>query len=397
MEKKPKVLLTYIESGMGHITSIQSIVDSLKNKYGDHFELVTDYIMQHTEVTRKYEQFLTKQVQNTNSIKGFGPFIFAFIEIIGAQGLLRSLHKTVYRKPFEATLKEIAKINPDVIVSTHYYVTHCAVEYKRRFNPNVVIITYNPDNNTHVWWDSRDGYFFVNNEIAAKEAIKRRHFKPDNIRLINYTKRQVLMDTRGSKQDYREKYGLPADKFTVIIADGAYALGESKNYTNRLLRTKLPITILYIAGKNKKMFAYMQKKQQKLAQKGNTNITLKVYPFEPMIHELYKASDLFITKAGPNSILDSILMGTPVCVNFCPQPMEEAAYKHFVKKLHCGFAVFKARKIRKTVENLIRNPQELDRYQKHIARIASGNNGAETIADFIYCATTADSATEQAD
>lgn len=128
----------------------------------------------------------------------------------------------------------------------------------------------------------------------------------------------------------------------------------------------------------------MVKERYKLGKKGKTNITLRVYHFMPMIHELYKASDLFITKAGPNSILDSVLMGTPVCVNFCPQPMEKAAYIHFVKKLGCGFAQFKASKIRPTVEKLIDDPSLLDKYRDNIAGIAASENGADTIADFIY-------------
>lgn len=386
MDKKPKILFTFIESGMGHITSMQSIVDSMTKNYADEVEIINDYVMQHNESTVKYEKFLTKQVQNTNSIKGFGQFIFGILEIIGAQGLLRALHKTIFKKPFEIALQEIDKFKPDVIVSTHYFITHCAIEYKRRFNPNVLIVTYNPDNNTHLWWDRREGLFFVNNEMAKKEAIKRRRFKEENIRLVSYTKRQCILDTNESKEFYREKYGIPRDKFTVIIADGAYALGESKNFANKLFRTKMPLNILFIAGKNDKMYEYMTRKQAKLKEKGKDNITLQVYHFVPEIHELYRASDLFITKAGPNSILDSVLMGTPVCVNFCPQPMEEAAYKHFVKKLGCGMGVFHAFKIRKVVEACITDPHKLDIYKENIAKVAGSDNGADSVADSIISA-----------
>ena len=44
MDKK-RVLMTYIESGMGHITSITSISDNLKKFYGDQFEIIDSYIM----------------------------------------------------------------------------------------------------------------------------------------------------------------------------------------------------------------------------------------------------------------------------------------------------------------------------------------------------------------
>lgn len=384
MQKKPKVLFSYIESGMGHITSMQAIVDSVTKKYSDEIDIVTDYVMSHSIITKKHETFLTKQVQNTNKFGGFGQFVFGIIEFLGGQGLLRSLYSTIFKSTKEAIFARFKEINPDIIVSTHHAITHIAIEYQRKVDPSCEVITYNPDNNTHVWWDSRQGWFFVNNDFAKREAIKRRKFNPDNIIQVNYTKRQALLDANLSKEEYRQKYDLPVNKFTVIVADGVYALGKCKQFTNKLLKTKKELTIIFIAGKNEKMYNYMIKKGNKLKEKGKTNITLRVYGFMSNIHELYKASDVFITKAGPNSILDSLIMGTPVIVNFCPQPMEEAAYKHFIKKLGCGQAVFKPRKIKKIVESYIDNPSLLDIYSNNISHISNTENGADTIADFIY-------------
>lgn len=384
MNKKPRILLTYVESGKGHKTSMQSITDSLKRKYSNELELIEANILEYSPVTAKYEKFLTKQVQNTNALRGFGPLTFWLIEVLGAQKFLKFTCNTLFRKPFEETLIAIDKYKPDVIVCTHYFLTFCAIEYKTLFNPDVEIVTYNPDNNVHTWWDGRDGWFFVNNEKAKAEAIEKRGFKEENIRVISYTKRQALMDSTGSKADYRKKYGLPPDKFTVLVADGAYALGKCRSYAHELFKTDKPLTMLFIAGENDKVYLQMVKERFRLGKHGKSNITLRVYHFMPMIHELYKASDLFITKAGPNSILDCVQMGTPVCVNFCPQPMEKAAYEHFIKDLGCGFAEFRASKIRGVVESLIDDPSQLDKYKENIAKVAMHENGADAIADFIY-------------
>lgn len=380
--KKVKVLATYIESGMGHITSIQAIVDSLNKNPNANCELVESYIMHGNRITEEYEKFLTKQVKQTNSCKFLGKLIFFSLDVLGAQYFMRLCNRTIFRKSMLATIEQIRKQNPDIVLSTHYYITFCALEYKRLYNPNCKVITYNPDNNTHCWWDGRDGMFLVNNPMARREAI-RRGFKRENIVDVNSTVRQVLLETNGTKTYYRNKFNLPYDKFTVVVADGAYALAKSKPYTMELIKTDKPITILFIAGHNDKMFDYMMSVKKRLALEGRDNITLEVYRFLPNIHELYRAADLFITKGGPNSIYDSLYMGTPVVVNFCPQPMEKAAYTYYVKQCNCGFGVFNRYKIRPLVEKIIDNPSILDVPRQNLTKFRNIENGSDQIARYI--------------
>lgn len=383
MEKRPNVLVTFIESGIGHITPAEAISDSLKKKYEDKFNIIEDYIMHGNKVTENFENFLVKQVKNTNFLRGTGNIIFALFEIIGRHKFFMFIHKTLFAKQTRETIKQMQKHNPDVVVVTHYFLTHCAIEYKRLYKNDLVIITYNPDINTHVWWDNRDGLFLVNNNIAKEEALGRRKFKPENIRQINFPIRDSLRYSNMNKAEFRNKYDIPQDKFCVIVADSAYAMGKSKKFTKQLLKTDREITILYIAGKNKKRYDYMIKRKEQLKQQGRTNITLKVYPFQKDIHELYAASDLFITKGGINSILDSVYMGTPVIVNFCPQPMEKAANKYFVKLENCGKSIFNAYKNRKVVEQIIDNPDMLNQYLENVAKFKGAESGSDMIADII--------------
>ena len=42
---KQKILLTYVESGFGHISSMDSIYDALCEKYGDVYDIQKSYIL----------------------------------------------------------------------------------------------------------------------------------------------------------------------------------------------------------------------------------------------------------------------------------------------------------------------------------------------------------------
>lgn len=378
---KKRILLTYMESGMGHITSIKSISDALRKANNPDIELIDSYIMQEDKnpTLIKFNNFIIHQTKQTNKIKGYGAFVFTILEILGKQKFMVGVHHTLFRRALNEALKAIDKHKPDVIVSTHYFMTLCAIEYKRRYNKACIVITYNPDNNIHAWWDNRDGLFIVNNPQAYEEAIKRRHFNPNDVKQVYFTARDEIINSHQDKMKYREKYNIPKDKFCVTIADGAYASANAKSVCKELLKTSLPITIIMLAGKNQEVYDYFKEQESSV----NKNITLITSGFTPNAHELYCASDLFITKAGPNAILDSVFMNTPVLVDYYAHPIEKATTKLFVDKFKCGMAIYKPKKIRKKVEELIQNPKLLEPYVENCKKIDKHQNGAEDVAKYI--------------
>ena len=98
--RKQKVLLTYMESGMGHITSVKSISDNLKKFYNDQFEINDCYIMEedNNKALKKFNKFIIKQTQNTNKHVGFGKFIFLFLKMMGGLKFMRFIHRTFFFK-----------------------------------------------------------------------------------------------------------------------------------------------------------------------------------------------------------------------------------------------------------------------------------------------------------
>lgn len=387
MEKpmhKQRVLMTYMESGYGHITSIKSISDNFKRLYGDQFEVIDSYIMQEDNdpALKKWNNFIIKQTKNTNKIKGYGNFIFGFLKFMGGPRFMRLVHRTVFRKYVNHTLEAFKKRNPDIIVSTHYYMTFAALEYKKKINKNVKVVTYNPDNNIHEWWDNREHLFIVNNEKALYDAIGKKKFNPALVKQVYFNARDEILNANLSKEEYREKLNIPQNKFCVIVADGAYACAKSRKVTNELLKTDKDITIMMLAGKNEKLLKYYEA----LVTNGKikSNITLMPLGFKTNIYEYYCAADLFITKAGPNAILDSVFMHTPIIVDYYAHPIEKATTKLFVNEYGVGKAIYNVKKIRKQVEAWIDNPLDLLVYKENTKKIDKFNNGGEETAKLIY-------------
>jgi len=220
--------------------------------------------------------------------------------------------------------------------------------------------------------------FIVNNPLARKEAVSR-HIKEDTIKEVNFVAREAIVNSNESKEFYRKKLGIPQDRFTVILADGAYAAAKLESYTDELLKTDLPITIIPVCGRNEELF----EKYNKIKENVKSNIVFLPQPFLPNVHEYYAASDLFVTKAGPNAITDSVFMHTPILTNFYSSEIEKATNKIFTEDYKMGLYCPDKVEARKLIEDFIRNPEKIKVYQENTYKIDKRNNGADQIADYI--------------
>lgn len=382
---KQKILLTYVESGFGHISSMDSIYDALIDRYSDVYDIQKSFILTEDGFPNlvRMNKFLIKQVQNTNKIPYFGRFVFPFIALLGGHKLLRFFHRQMANKSFKQGLEALKRRKPNVIISNHYFTDLLAVEYKRRIDPDVRVINYNPDPTLHTFWDRRDGIFIVDNPLAYKKAVKYK-FKEENLRLVTPCVRKCIEDNTLTREQLRDKFGLPQDKFTVVIADGGYMLGRGPKFAKKLIKSGLPITLCVIAGHNKKKYDHFKAIEDgKSRLKVASGMTFKTYEFLENAYELYGAADVFLTKGGPNAVLDSIYMHTPVMINYCPHVIEAGTVKVFIKAHGCGETVYRPSKAVRRIREFIKDKSALMQYEENIDKLIAEGNGINAVADIV--------------
>lgn len=382
---KQKILLTYVESGFGHISSMDSIYDALVDRCSGEYDIERSFILTEDGFPNlvKMNSFLIKQVQNTNKIPYFGRFVFPFIALLGGHKLLRFFHRQMARKSFLQGLEALKKRKPNIIISNHYFTDLLAVEYKRRIDPDVVVINYNPDPTLHTFWDRRDGIFIVDNPLAYKKAVKYK-FKEENLRLVTPCVRKCIENNNLSREQLREKFGLPQGKFTVVIADGGYLLGRGPKFAKSLIKSGLPITLCVIAGHHKKHYDYFKAIEEGRGKlKVSPNMTFKTYGFLENAYELYGAADVFLTKGGPNAVLDSVYMHTPVMINYCPHVIEAGTVKVFIGEHGVGETVYRRGKAIKRIRQFIKDKSPLLQYEENIEKLLAEGNGITAVADIV--------------
>ena len=379
-QNKPKVLVTYLEAGMGHIMSAISISECLHQAYGDKLEIIDDYVCRNDDKTlQKFEKSLVKSVKAYSRGRAASAFQFSLLKIFGDRLARWGLYNVVWGRYKKAMIKRFRAINPDVIISTHFAVSDFAAAYRDKYNPQCRVITYNPDYNTLGFWGKKDDMFIVNNPVAYRHCIEKK-FPPKIVHEVPFISRKVLKDCDLTKTQAREKHHLPLDRFTVTLVDGAYGAAKLRTFTDELLKTNRPITLLVGACKNTELYNYYQNLRDKLPD----NITLVPLEFRMDIYEFYRASDVVITKTGASICLDCLYMNVPMIVNYCAQPIEEFNRDLFVNEYKIGEFIPDVVACRKRVEEFIDNPHLLDEYVANTRRFDKHNDGSQKVADLIF-------------
>ena len=376
--KKKRILITYIEAGFGHITTANSIADAIEALHDPNIEVIRKYMFSEDPVLRKTEKRFVKDVKIANMFPWYNRIQMAATHILGIHNSLPFVVSTLWRRVRNSYLKELEKIRPDIIIDTHYLTSFFATQYRDKIDPHVKVVTYNPDNNVHNWWNLHVDKFIVNCRMGFDDALKH-DFDRKKLMIVPFVTRQEIMEVTENKSYYRAKYNLPQERFTIMVAAGGYGKSGMRRVIKALMNVKQPITLIAICGTNKLLYNQLQL----LKKDTPDNIDLRPYEFVKKVYELNRASDMFLTKGGPNAMLDSVLMGVPVGVFYCASHIEKMSAFLFTYILNCGRFLPRANQIVEWVNSCAGDTTILDFFIQNTRAIRDAGNGAEQIAKFI--------------
>ena len=376
--KKKRILITYIEAGFGHITTANSIADAIEALHDPNIEVIRKYMFSEDPVLRKMEKRFVKDVKIANMFPWYNRIQMAATHILGIHNSLPFVVSTVWRRVRDSYLRELEKIRPDIIIDTHYLTSFFATQYRDKIDPHVKVVTYNPDNNVHNWWNLRVDKFIVNCRMGFDDALKH-DFDRKKLMIVPFVTRKEIMAVTEDKSYYRTKFNLPQDRFVVMVAAGGYGKSGMNRVIKALMDVKQPITLVAICGTNKLLYNQLQQ----LKEQTPANIDLRPYEFVNNVYELNRAADMFLTKGGPNAMLDSVLMGVPVGVFYCASHIEKMSTFLFTCILNCGRFLPRANQIVEWVNSCAGDSTILDFFIRNTKAIREAGNGANDIAKFI--------------
>jgi 1,2-diacylglycerol 3-beta-galactosyltransferase len=246
-------------------------------------------------------------------------------------GLVNFLLKLLYPLVAPGLLNLFKTCRPDVIVSVHPLFTLYPLAVLKRAKLNTPFITVVTDlvSGYPTWYHPQTTLCLVSTEAARTQALSL-GIPPKKIEVFGQPVALKFATGIGEKSCLRSKLGLDPNRPVALLAGGAEGYGHILEIARCIAGRVSSAQLIIVAGRNE----LLRKKLEAV----NWEIPTTIFGFVPNMHELMGAADIFITKAGPNSICEAFIAKLPV-VLFDYIPCQEEGNVQYVLSHNAGVYV----------------------------------------------------------
>jgi processive 1,2-diacylglycerol beta-glucosyltransferase len=259
---------------------------------------------------------------------------------------------------------------PDVVACTQAFPCGMVADYKKTYNSNLPLVAVLTDYIPHAYWiyDTIDYYVVPSEDVGgslAKKGVPPEKIKPFGIPF------DLKFNMPVDKTDILRKFKLDHNVPNILIMGGGHGLGPIKTIIKSLEKVEREIREIIITGNNTRLYKSLKRGIKKCTQ----NITL--FRYVNNIHEFMSVSSLIITKPGGITIAESMAKKLPMII-IKPIPGQETSNTIYLTQKNAAIKIDKPKNINQVVEQLLNNPQKLERLSESAKGIAKPNASLDT-------------------
>ncbi len=369
---KKRVLLLYISVNSGHQKAALAIEKALR-LLDPETEILSVNSFNYTNplVEKVINRTYLGVIKNRPEV---WEYLYDNPKVFRSLGRLRDLIHKFNSGKLKTLLDEF---KPDVITCTQAFPCGMIADYKTSFKLDVPLIGVLTDCYPHAYWffDSVD-YYIVNSETATKK-MEEHGIPAAKIKVYGIPidpKFAEKVDVEG----VRKKLGLDPALPTVLIMGGNQGLGPLAEFVNELNKVSCPLQLIVVAGSNKRLFDWLEKRKRSLRFK------TVVYAYTTEVYELMSVSSLIVTKPGGLTISEALSKDLPIII-LNPIPGQEAKNTEYLVNEDAAVKADNAADAALLTEMLLGNKSKLEHMRVNAKRIAKPGSSADIARLILEC------------
>ncbi len=325
---RTKVLIVSLSAGSGHLQTARALEKAALLEFPElecrHID-IADYI---TPLLKKA------------TVEGYD-FLAAHMPKVWS-GIFRLTDNQTFAKTYQALtgylkmlnsfdfLREVEKFKPDHIITTHFLPSEILVHAMKKQGISIPITQIITDYGVHPMMIINGvTNYVVSTPHMKEELIHTYHIPPAHIYDFGIPIDPAFYHIP-PLDPTRSKYHIPHDKPLILLLSGGSGLIELSDIIEELFaHIHTPITIVSVAGKNKKLLARISKLIPP------AHITYRPIGWTDHIPQLMKLSSVVISKPGGLTTTECMATGVPL-IAIHPIPGQEEFNIAYVKKNHLG-------------------------------------------------------------
>jgi 1,2-diacylglycerol 3-beta-galactosyltransferase len=323
------ILFLIADTGAGHRSAANAIRNAITlisqqeqeqwraRREGEHEALLSSeppptYRIEIVDVFDEYAQFpLREAAKLYGPVIRYNPRLFGrFYHSINSARRVSAVQSVAHPMAHNGLLRLFTTLRPDVIVSVHPLLNHITVEVLRDLGCHIPFVTVVTDLvSVHYTWFAPGADCYIVPTEEAKQVYLSRGLDERRVHVLGMPIDPKFSRPTESKEALREKFGLRADVPVALLVGGGDGAGGLHDAVRAISRARLPIQLLIVTGRNRRLYARLQRTRSSL------HVPARVFGFVQNMPEMMRAADVIVTKAGPGTIMEALACGLPIVLS----------------------------------------------------------------------------------
>jgi UDP-N-acetylglucosamine:LPS N-acetylglucosamine transferase len=368
-DRTPSILFGISDTGGGHRTGAVAIDAALDRLIGSGATRHIIDILASTgiplirDAPDLYDQLSTRWL----------PVYDLMFQLTDGRHRVDALTQFVYLSAHRNIVRVLEATRPDLVVSVHPLVNRLIGNARRTYRLSFRFVTVVTDLVTvHAAWADPDAELCIVPTREAYDLFRARGFPAEKLVQSGFPVHPKFAAYAGSRREARARLGIDLDQFTLLVTSGGVGSGQLRDLVLDLDRIYPGQQLMVVTGKNAAL-------RQELLSLG-LRPSIHIYGFVDNMEELMAASDIIITKAGPGTLMEALVMRRPVIVTEAVG-MQERGNIDFVLNHELGFFCPTRDRIVPAIADLM----DAHNYAATVARLADAvpREGAQQIAQIL--------------
>lgn len=341
---RPHILFLFSDTGGGHRSAAEAIIEALKLEFGDKIS---------AEMVDIFKEYTPRPF---NSMPDLYPKI---VRVPQAWSLGFRLSNGTHRSSLIAasawpyirrSILSLLKHHPcDLIVSVHPLASAPVLRALRsqRSRPPFVTVVTDLVTAHALWYQRATDLCIVPTEAARQRALIH-GLDPDQVQVIGLPVADRFCRSPGDQRILRECLGWPQDRPLILLAGGGEGMGPLEKTAYAIAASCSSAALAVITGRNRELKARLDS--------FSWPIPTFIYGFVREMPDFMRAADILVTKAGPGTISEALIAGLPM-VLYSRLPGQEEGNVSYVVSEGAGLWAPRPEQIVAALQTWIERPE----------------------------------------
>ncbi|RPH62921.1 MAG: glycosyltransferase [Chloroflexi bacterium] len=353
--KKPHILFLFSDTGGGHRSATEAIIEALQIKFGDTFTC---------EMVDVFKAYAPTPL---NRMPDWYPYMVKAPQLWGAsfyatdgRPQARAITATMWPVAARVARRIIRNHPSDLVVTVHPLATSWILKALGKNRPPFITVVTDMVTTHALWFDHRSDLILVPTEIARQKALQY-GVQEDRLRVVGQPVAQKYCVPAGDKSALREKLGWPKDKFIVLVVGGGDGMGPLAQTVRAIAEAGLDLALEVVAGRNQRLKASLEKV--------SWPVPTQIYGFTREMPDFMRAADALVTKAGPGTIAEAFNASLPIIL-FARLPGQEDGNVKYTVQVGAGVWAPTPQRVVATLRRWVEKPAEREKVVEACRRAA---------------------------